>query len=135
MKLIPVDPDSRAHQLQLLEVLRLRPVEANISHKAMPSWDEHVLHVKDWPRIGWYLIDGEDAGDIGAIYLDANRYVGLDIFPWRRRLGYGRQALALLRTKHPGPIFANVAPSNEAARKFWEREGGELAQVTYRFAA
>jgi hypothetical protein len=47
--------------LVLHQLLEERDDTANISHKAMPSWDEHVRFVESKPYQAWYFI--EDNGD------------------------------------------------------------------------
>ena len=45
--------------LVLHQLLEEREPEANISHKAMPSWEEHVRFVESKPYEAWYFIDTE----------------------------------------------------------------------------
>jgi hypothetical protein len=41
----------------------------------------------------------------------------------------------MLMRGHPGEFLANVNPNNANSRRFWEKLGGRLIQVTYRLNA
>ena len=55
MKLIDVYASPEAARV-LYELLAERNPEQNISHKAMPSFDEHCAFVASKPYQAWYLI-------------------------------------------------------------------------------
>lgn len=114
----------------LYELLKERTKEQSISHKQMPTWDEHVEFVESNPYEAWdlILVNGEY---VGSIYLTKNREIGLFVFKKHQGKGYGSQALDMMRRMHPGPVLANVNPNNEPSRRFWEKAGAKLLQVTY----
>lgn len=127
--LISVDSDPRALEY-LYRFLQERPPEANISHKKMPSWDEHCAFVMSKPYQAWYLIY-VGSGIVGSIYLTRNREVGIHVTATERGKGYGGEAVAALRRLHPGPLLANVAPTNHASILFFKRMGAKHIQNTY----
>lgn len=117
----------------LYELLKERTPEQSISHRKMPTWEEHVEFVQSRPYSYWYLIELSGL-IVGATYLTRQREIGISLYRGYQGNGYGRQAVNILREKHPGRILANVNPNNTPSRKFWESMGGELLQVTYELA-
>ena len=115
----------------LYQLLSERTAEQSISHDEMPSFDEHKMFVQSMPYRYWYFIEVDNLY-VGAIYLTRAEEVGLFIFKEHQGIGYGGEALAMFRKKHPGDLLANVAPDNELAHKFWTQQGGEVVQVTYK---
>ena len=55
----------------LFELLKERDPRANISHKKMPSYNEHLKFVKSKPYTKWYIIL-KSKHRIGSIYLSKN---------------------------------------------------------------
>lgn len=121
----------------LYTLLAERPPEANISHREMPTPEQHRQFVHRKPYAHWYLIGDENRGDgrqgpnFGAIYLTQAREVGIFILRFYWGSGYARMALEELRRLHPGPILANVAPANERSARFFQAAGGRIIQHTY----
>ena len=114
----------------LYRLLQERPPEANISHRAMPTFAEHLAFVHSKPYLAWYMImDG--ANMVGAIYLTKAREIGIFIFAQHQRCGYGRQAIAELAKHWPGKFYANVAPGNERSHDFFKSLGARLIELTY----
>lgn len=114
----------------LYDLLSERDIEkVGISHKRMPSYEEHIAFIRSEPYQAWYLI--EDAGYVGSIYLTRQREVGLFIFIEQQGKGYGRLAIELLRAKHPGKLLANINPANCRSIRFFETLGFEHIQNTY----
>lgn len=103
--------------------------DINISHRAMPTWEEHVAFIASRPYEAWYLLKTD--GYVGSVYLTRSREVGIFLFAANQARGVGKEAIRLLRERHPGRILANVNPANERSRRFFERLGFRLIQVTY----
>jgi RimJ/RimL family protein N-acetyltransferase len=114
----------------LYRLLKERTKEQSISHKKLPSFDEHCNFINSNPYPFWYLIEAKET--VGAIYLTENNEIGVFIFSKYQGQGYGEQAIKMLMDLHPGPFFANVNPENQPSRKMFEKMGAELIQVTYR---
>src|SRR5574341_2215465 len=125
MKLVDVYASPEAARV-LYDLLAEREPHQNISHKALPSFDEHCAFVASRPYEAWYLIVDDAAPDeralapVGAIYLSKQREVGLFVFKAHQARGYGRRALAELKLRHSGRLLANIAPDNERSQRFFE---------------
>jgi RimJ/RimL family protein N-acetyltransferase len=133
MKLVPISehPD---HAKVLYELLAERDHVANISHKAMPTWEQHQAFIASDPYAVWSLID-VGGQIVGSIYLTDRDEIGVAVFWKHQRRGYGANAvqtlMALLDPKCQRRFLANVAPGNEASRKMFEKLGFKLVQHTY----
>ncbi len=114
----------------LFDLLREREPHQSISHKAMPTWEEHCEFISSRPYGAWYLI--EDGGLArGACYLSKQREIGIGIFKACRGRGYGRAAVLALMEKHPGRFLSNINPANEASLKLFRGLGfGGPIQIT-----
>ena len=142
MILVPVAKEKRAVQV-LYDLLKERTPEQSISHARMPTMEEHAAFVRSSPYAAWYLIEvlpisyeaavfgRQKPTCVGATYLTKQREVGIFIFRAHQGKGYAREAIALLREKHPGRLLANVNPDNEASNLLFKRMGGKVIQVTY----
>ncbi len=120
------------HDMRILyQLLEERTPEQSISHKSMPTWEEHRAFVGSRPYAHWYLAYVANVGIVGSIYLTHQREIGVSILRAHQRKGYGLAAVRELMRLHPGRFLANVNPENAASRKLWEGIGGKLLQVTY----
>ena len=113
----------------LLKILSERKPFQSISHKTMPTWEEHCQFVDSHPYQHWYVIMVN--GDVGTVYLTEQREVGVFISEAFRGRGYAEAAVRMLVEQHPGRILANVNPDNTASMLLWEKLGGEVLQMTY----
>lgn len=115
----------------LYELLRQRPDYANISHKSMPSWDEHAKFVTGKPYKAWYLLFHNNK-PVGSIYLTDKDEIGLQISIDQQHKGFAQEALHELLELHPSTRYlANIAPSNLPSQEFFERQGFKEIQRTY----
>ena len=139
MKLIPVDPSNEAHLRALYDLLAERPVEASISHKKMPTWEEHKEHVaamtnpaSERAHLDWCLIEGlKPPRVVGSVYLSANNEIGISIFRQYQGMWLGPDAVVMMMMKHgERNYYANINPANEASRKMFEKLGFKLIQYT-----
>jgi RimJ/RimL family protein N-acetyltransferase len=132
MRLVDVYDETDRHAY-LYDLLDQREPHENISHRTMPSWAEHVAFVDLDPYEAWFFImDGAER--VGAIYLTKQREVGIFLWPEYQGKGYGAWALKELGARYPGPLLANIAPTNERSAAFFARQGFELVQHTYRLS-
>lgn len=113
----------------LYTLLQERTPEQSISHKVVPSYEEHCAFVLSKPYFRWYMIVGGTV--YGAIYLTHQREIGISLLRVYQRQGYGRAAVLKLMDLHPGPFLANINPNNDASIAFWKSLGFTLKQVTY----
>lgn len=129
MRLVSVYEVKNAPEV-LWDLLHEREPHVNISHKVMPTWQEHLNFIASVPYAAWYLIEVEGRF-VGAIYLTHAREVGIFIFKIERGHGYGSKALDLLAEKHPGKLLANIAPCNEESMAWFMKRGFMPLQFTY----
>lgn len=134
--LIDVYPVAESTLQLLYGWLSDRTPEQSISHKEMPDWESHCAFVRRKPYHAWYLIAHVVTGEmLGSIYLSRHREVGIHVQVSVRGNDFGSQALNALRTAHPGKMFANINPANEASIRFFQRHGARLIQHTYELPA
>lgn len=115
----------------LYVLLEQRDPSESISHKRMPTIEEHVAFVSSRPYAAWYLLDVEHVGYVGAIYLTRQREIGVWVHKDQRGLGYAKQAIAILMLWHPGRFLANVAPGNLTSRRLFDGIGFKHIQNTF----
>ena len=136
MKLIPIS-EHQDHEKILYDLLCERPAGAAISHKKMPTWEQHCAFVANHPYQSWHLIEA-DGIIVGTIYLSqkprpsvAGNEIGIFIFKEHQRKSYGEQAITMLVEMHPGErMLANIAPGNEPSLKMFEKLGFKTIQHT-----
>jgi RimJ/RimL family protein N-acetyltransferase len=143
MNLISVYSIDGAEQT-LYELLRERSTEddpyVNISHRQLPTWNEHVKFFDSKPYRYWYLIYlGLTA--LGTVYASKRNEIGIVLFRAHRGQGHGTQAVAMLVDKHKplkaipgvrsGKYLANINPNNTASIKLFESIGFKHLSNTY----
>lgn len=115
----------------LYRLLDERSIEESISHKAMPSWEDHVRFVESKPYQAWYLIV-DDKQTVGACYLTKQDEIGVAVFKEHRGKGYGPWAIEALMLKHGKRRYlANIAPTNYRSQGMFRRLGFNHIQNTY----
>ena len=115
----------------LYNLLEERKPITYISHKKMPTYEEHVNFVKSSPYSKWYIIevDGERAG---SIYLTKQNEIGIFLNEGLQEKGIGSNALNVLIGKNPDLRYlANINPENKKSIKFFKKLGFTLIQYTY----
>lgn len=128
MRLIPIHEVADA-ACYLYALLMEREPHQNISHKAIPTVDDHLSFVRSNPYADWCLI--EEGYIVGATYLTHAGEVGIFIFKHSQGRGLGSAAVRMMIDRHPGRILANIAPGNEASRRMFEKLGFTLIQNTF----
>ena len=104
----------------LYNLLEERKPVTYISHKKMPTYEEHVNFVKSSPYSKWYIIevDGERAG---SIYLTKQNEIGIFLNEGLQEKGIGSNALNVLIGKNPDLRYlANINPENKKSIKFFK---------------
>lgn len=130
IELVPVDPYCPMHVAVLYDLLKERQPWQSISHKRMPTWDEHVDFVQSRPYKGWYLIQ-QNGCMIGSTYFSKQNEIGIFLYASQTGKGIAKYAVAKLMGMHEGPYYANMNPNNGASAAFFEKLGFKLIQVTY----
>ena len=115
----------------LFELLKERDPRANISHKKMPSYNEHLKFIKSKPYTKWYVI--LKANDrIGSIYLSKNDEIGIFLSKKYQGKNIGSDVLAELIRKNPRERYlANVNPKNKKSSMSFKNNNFKLIQHTY----
>lgn len=121
----------------LYQLLGEREDHVNISHRVMPTMDEHYAFMDSMPYKAWYLIDTQPffpqahSHFVGSIYLSRQREVGIFLFREWIGKGFGAEAVGLLRARHPGRMLANINPANEGSIRFFKSLGFRHVQNSY----
>jgi RimJ/RimL family protein N-acetyltransferase len=134
VRLIDVYQGPAGHAV-LWQLLSERTPEVNISHKAMPTWEQHVAFVASKPYAHWYLVDAGEDDFVGAVYLTHQREIGVGILKRFHGHQYGRNAVKLLMERHPGRFLANVSPQNFTSQRMFREMGFQILQFTYELKA
>jgi RimJ/RimL family protein N-acetyltransferase len=117
--------------LVLHQLLEERDESANISHKAMPSWDDHVRFVESKPYQAWYFIVDHGA-TVGACYLSRQDEIGVAVFKEYQGKNYGPWAIEALMLNHGKRRYlANVSPRNERSLEVFRNLGFKPIQITH----
>ena len=128
LKLLPINEKDYEF---LYKLLSERKQITFISHKKMPSYDEHIQFIKSKPYTKWYIILQSNK-KVGSIYLSKNDEVGLFISKKFQGKNIGFHALTELLKKNPRKRFlANVNPKNKKSMAFFKNNGFKLIQYTF----
>jgi len=128
LKLLPINEKDYEF---LYKLLLERKQITFISHKKMPTYEEHVKFIESEPYSKWYIIQ-IDAKKIGSIYLTKENEIGIFLKEDIQRRGIGSNALNELININPGLRYlANINPKNEKSIEFFKKSGFKLIQYTY----
>jgi len=109
--------------LFLYELLKNKDPNANISHKKMPSYDEHVKFVMSKPYTNWYIIE-YDKKNVGAIYLSKQDEIGISISNDYEYDQIVKPALKLLmKLNQRKRYLANTSPKDVRSQEFLLKNG------------
>ena len=115
----------------LYDLLKTRGSLASISHKELPTYNEHVKFVMKKPYAKWYVIKFGNKR-VGSTYLSLQDEIGIFIKKEFQRNGIGKKAVRLLMKKNPRTRYlANVAPNNKKHQEFFKKLGFTGLQYTY----
>lgn len=123
----------------LYDLLKERPDYANISHKKMPTYEEHCAFVKSNPYKHWFLVLNFELTDINlcfviaTVYITKQNEIGIAVKKEYQRKGYATEILVkLINENKDGELFANIAPGNIGSQRLFEKLGFKHIQNTYR---
>lgn len=134
----------RAAMTELWKLMESRLTDndkhTNISHRQMPTWEEHERYVTKRPYVCWYL--GRVAGaTAGAVHITQSNEIGIVVTRDLRRCGFAQSMLVELFKRHkplpeikgkrPAHFVANIVPSNTASIRLFEKFGARHLQNTY----
>ncbi len=115
----------------LFDLLEERNPRVNISHKKMPTYNQHTKFIKSKPYSKWYIIL-KSKQKIGSIYLSKNDEIGIFLLKKFQGKNVGNFALNELMKKNPRKRFlANVSPKNKKSIEFFKKNGFKLIQYTF----
>lgn len=127
------DPDECQvwrHMAVLFQLLQERADHESISHRAMPTWDEHVAFVTSKPYKAWYLVC-DRSYHAGAVFIGHDGTIGVGILSAHRRRGLGRKAVQEVMKMHPGPYKARIAPGNVKSHALFQGLGFQVTHHVY----
>lgn len=128
-----LDGRPRIYALSILyALLKERLPHQSISHRGMPTWEEHSAFVRSRPYAHWYLIEASDIA-VGATYLSHQREIGIFVRSEWSGHRFGEHAVRMLMALHPGKFLANVNPANGPSAAMFQRLGFSLIQHTYAY--
>ena len=110
----------------LYGLLKERKSYQNISHKELPTWEDHVKFIKTKPYKDWFIVYQPSTREqIGSIYLSKENEIGIFIKKKFIYRGYGKKALSSLMEyfSHVKEFKANIAPFNSASICFFVNQG------------
>ena len=128
---LKLKPVAKSDHRFLYQHLKERNPTANISHKKMPTYAEHVKFVLSHPYSKWYIIIHKNK-KVGTIYLTKQNEIGIFIKNKMQDKRIGQRTLKLLMEKNPRKRYlANVSPKNKKSIRFFTRNDFKLIQYTY----
>ena len=117
--------------LFLYELLKNKDPNANISHKKMPSYDEHVKFVMSKPYTNWYIIE-YDKKNVGAIYLSKQDEIGISVNNDYEYDQIAKPALKLLmKLNQRKRYLANTSPKDVKSQEFLLKNGFTGLEYVY----
>ena len=117
--------------LFLYELLKNKDPNANISHKKMPSYDEHVEFVMSKPYTNWYIIE-YDKKNVGTIYLSKQDEIGISINKDYEYDQIVKSALELLmKLNQRKRYLANTSSKDVRSQEFLLKNGFTGLEYVY----
>ena len=115
----------------LFDLLKQRQGIVNISHKSLPTWEEHVEYIKNNTYQSWEIIWVDNAR-IGDIYLTDRDEIGIFLDKKFQSNGYGSIAITEFMKKNGKKRYlANINPTNYKSIQFFGKQGFVHIQNTY----
>ena len=115
----------------LFEILEEREQKVNISHRKMPTFEQHKKFVASKPYSKWYVIL-QGVEKVGSIYLSKQNEIGIFLKKGSHHTGIGTVALKLIMEKNPKKRYlANVNPKNKKSIEFFKKNDFNILQHTY----
>lgn len=115
----------------LFNLLKERSTSENISHKKMPTYNEHKKFVKSKPYLRWYTVMLSNK-KIGSVYLSKNDEIGIFLKKEFRAKDIGKKVLEMIIQKNPRKHYlANINPKNKKSIKFFKKNHFKLIQYTF----
>ncbi len=127
--------DERCYASYLYALLKEREDYVNISHKELPSFQNHVDFIASNPYKEWkFIYTDTKHGErlCGAYYITKHNEIGLFMFKLYQGQGLGKEALAKIIDEHKGErLLANINPANTKSIGLFGSFGFKHIQNTY----
>ena len=128
---INLKPVNKSDIKFLYNQLKERESKINISHKKMPTFEQHSKFVMSNPYSKWYIIMYKNK-KIGNTYLTKTNEIGIFILKSIKIKGIGKTVLEFLMKMNPRSRYlANVSPKNKKSQDFFKKNNFKLIQYTY----
>ena len=128
---IKLKPVTKNDTLFLYDLLKARNPIANISHKKIPSYNEHVNFILSNPYAVWYIIEYEGK-NIGSIYLSKQDEIGISLFDNLLYDKIGKNIIKFLMKNNPRKRYlAKISPRNKKLQNFFVNNGFTGLEYTY----
>ena len=115
----------------LYDLLKERDSRVNISHKKMPTYNEHLKFIKSKPYTRWYIVK-YGTQKIASIYLTSQNEIGIFIKKTHQNKNLGGIIMSQLIQNNPRERYlANVSPKNKISEIFFKSHGFKFIQKTY----
>ena len=115
----------------LYDLLKERDSRVNISHKKMPTYNEHLKFIKSKPYTKWYIVKW-GTQKIASIYLTSQNEIGIFIKKTHQNKNLGGIIMSQLIQNNPRERYlANVSPKNKISENFFKSHGFKFIQKTY----
>ena len=115
----------------LYNQLKERESKINISHKKMPTFEQHSKFVMSNPYSKWYIIMYKNK-KIGNTYLTKTNEIGIFVLKSVKIKGIGKIVLQfLMKMNSRSRYLANVSPKNKKSQDFFKKNNFKLIQYTY----
>ena len=115
----------------LYDLLKARDSLANISHKKVPSYNEHVNFILSNPYTIWYIIEYEGK-KIGSVYLSKQDEIGISLIDNSLYDKTGKSIIKSLIKNNPRKRYlAKTSPQNKKLQNFFVNNGFRGLEYTY----
>jgi GNAT superfamily N-acetyltransferase len=124
---------SSKHYKFLYDLLTERKPFENISHKKLPSYNNHVKFIKSKPYAKWLLIECREK-ILGSVYLSKNNEIAIwikkDIKDYKMKIR--KKVLEEIITKFTRKKYLiNLNPRNKKIINFYKKNGFKLIHSTF----
>lgn len=115
----------------LYRLLSRRSKIYNISHKKMPTFDEHKKFVKSNPYSKWFIVMLSNK-KIGSIYLTNLNEIGIHLKKEFDTIKIKDNILKIIIKQNPKKrLLVNINPQNKKLIDFFTKRGFNLIQFSY----
>ena len=137
MKFIEINNAINKSNLNFLYKL-LKSREYCISHKELPSFEEHSNFIKNHPYHKWFIVVNL-SNLIGSLYIHKDNSIGLDILKEYEILipnvlsflEKRYKPLPYIKSVRSKNFFLNLSPQNKRVQDLLISSGYEISQVSY----